>query len=230
MFTGKLVVLMAIPYTSNFRMERPDADLGSITNVRYRLINPKGADAPLEKQASYYRHGPLLEHGIKLNAGMTGAALLNLDGEMVGLTTTAAVVYSNREIGPGYAIPADDNFRRIVEVLRKGEEVEYGFLGVTLPDDRIGVMIGPPTPQGPADIAGLGSGDVITKINGHPAESIDDLLLYIGSALAGSKVKLTVPDRASREISKSRWRSSRTLARTSPPPALTRFSACGSIR
>ena len=113
---------------------------GSITNVRYRLINPKGADAALEKQASYYRHGPLLEHDIKLNAGMTGAALLNLDGELIGLATTAAVVYSNREIGPGYAIPADDNFRRIVEVLRKGEEVEYGFLGVTLPDDRIGVI------------------------------------------------------------------------------------------
>ncbi len=191
-FTGKLVVLMANPYSSSFRLDKPSAALGSITNVRYRLINPKGADAALEKQASYYRHGPLLEHDIKLNAGMTGAALLNLDGELVGLATTAAVVYSNREIGPGYAIPADDNFHRIVEVLRKGEEVEYGFLGVTLPDDRIGVMIGLATPQGPADIAGLASGDVITKINGHPAESYDDLLLYIGSALAGSKVKLTV--------------------------------------
>src|SRR5205823_13707479 len=82
---------------------------------------------------NYYKYGPLLEHDVRVNAGVTGGALLNLDGELIGLTTAAAAV-NDREIGPGYAIPADDNFRRIVDVLRRGQEGEDGFLGVSGPE------------------------------------------------------------------------------------------------
>ena len=84
-----------------------------------------------ERLASYYKCGTLLEHDVKVNAGVTGGVLVNLDGEMIGMTTSAAVVY-NRDIGPGYAIPADENFRRLVDVLKRGEEIEYGFLGVSI--------------------------------------------------------------------------------------------------
>jgi len=192
-FTGKLVILMANPYSSTFRLDQPSAAFGSITNVRYRLRNPDGqADTPAEKLASHYKCGTLLEHDVRVNGGVTGGALLNLDGELLGLTTAAAVVY-NRAIGPGYAIPADENFRRLVEVLRRGEEIDYGFLGVPLPrDTSTPIILLGVTLNSPAHIAGLRERDVITRINGHPAASYDDLLLHIGSALAGSKIKLRV--------------------------------------
>ena len=240
-FTGKLVVLMASPYSSSFRLDRPSAALGSITNVRHRLINPKGPsfDTPLEKQASYYRHGPLLEHDIKLNAGVTGAALVNLDGELVGLTSAAAVVYSNREIGPGYAIPTDANFRRIVEVLRRGEEVEYGFLGITLRDaktrEEAGVEIGLATLEGPASKARLGSGDLITAINDNPIENYDDLLLHVGPALAGSKLKLAVSPQPGRsrdvEVTLAKFASERPyIATVRPDPVFGLRVDYGSIK
>ena len=58
---------------------------------------------------------------------------MNLKGEMIGLTTALAAI-SGYEQAAGYAIPVDDTFRRVVETLKQGREVEYGFLGV-LPDN-----------------------------------------------------------------------------------------------
>jgi serine protease Do len=200
-FPGKLVVLLANPYSPNFRMDRPGAAFGAITNVRYRLPSPQpdpdrkdgGTPTAAEKLASYYKCGMLFEHDVRVNGGVTGGALVNLDGELVGLITATAVVY-NREIGPGYAIPADENFRRLVEVLKRGEEIEHGFLGVPLPgtNTAVPIRLEGVTPNGPAENAGLRAGDVITHINGHPAETFDDLILHIGTGLAGSKVKVRV--------------------------------------
>jgi serine protease Do len=108
------------------------------------------------------------------------------------VATAAAVVY-NREVGPGYAIPADEYFRRVVDVLRRGEEVEYGFLGVSEPAETVGgVLIRNVMKQEPADLAGIRSGELISRINDLPVKTYDDLLLHIGCALAGSKVTLTV--------------------------------------
>ena len=61
--------------------------------------------------------------------GTSGGALMNLKGEMVGLTTSVAAI-AGFEQAAGYAVPVDDTFRRAVETLKAGREVEYGFLGV----------------------------------------------------------------------------------------------------
>lgn len=219
-FPGKLVILMANPYTTSFRFDRPSAAFGSITNVRYRIVNPgPRAVTPGEKQESHYKCGPLLEHDVRVNANVTGGALLNLNGELIGLTTTAAIVF-DKEIGPGYAIPADDGFQRIVDVLKRGEEVEYGFLGVTLPQSAIGVEIDLVTPLGPAQRAGLRGGDIITHINGYPAENYDDLLFLIGASLAGSKARLKVNrfgERFETEVTLAKFRNQQPYIATVQP-------------
>src|SRR5205823_4617678 len=95
----------------------------------------------------------------------------------------------------GFAVPFDDGLKRIVEVLRKGREVEYGFLGVQMdPDARPGkgVRIYETSPGSPAGRAGLVNGDVILAIEGHPVHENDDLFLYIGTQLAGSTIELEV--------------------------------------
>jgi len=221
-FPGKLVVLMALPYSSSFRLDTPAASLGGITSVRYRVPNLTGSDSA-ERQSSYYKHAPLLEHDVRLNAGVSGAALVNLDGELVGLTTAAAVVY-NREVGPGYAIPADEYFRRVVDVLRRGEEVEYGFLGVRDPVETVGgILIRNVMRQEPADNAGVRSGEIISHINDLPVKAYDDLLLHIGCALAESKVTLTVVSRLGErrtvEATLAKFRSDRPfIASVRPAP------------
>jgi serine protease Do len=191
--TGKLVVLLTYPYSAAFRLDKPSASFGAITNVRSRIRHPRGEPiTTTEKLASHYKSGTLLEHDVRVNGPVTGGALLNLDGKLIGLTTAAAVVF-DRELGPGYAIPADDNFKRLVGVLRRGEEIEYGFLGVSLPADTASParLLGI-TDNGPAEAAGLRDHDVVTHINGNPVSSFDDLMLQIGCAFAGSNVKLKI--------------------------------------
>ena len=200
--TGKLAVLMTFPYSSNFRFDNPSAAFGAITNVHKRLVHPdptKGATTS-EKLASHYKSGTLLEHDIKVNGSDRRGALVDLDGKLIGLTTAAAVVF-DREPGPGYG-------SRLMttsaprERPSPGEEIEYGFLGVQLPNDTTSaIRLLEITDNGPAEAAGLRVGDVVTHINGSPVASFDDLMLHIGCALAGSNVKLNVVrDRVRHEI------------------------------
>jgi S1-C subfamily serine protease len=93
-------------------------------------------------------------------------------------------------------VPLTANFKRIIDVLKNGEEVEYGFLGVgvntfTMPD-REGAYIDHVGDGTPARRAGLQIGETITAVNGKPVKDYDDLFLNVGSALAGAEVALTV--------------------------------------
>lgn len=188
-FAGKLCALLAYPYSSTFGFDRPSIGFGSIANVRTRLPRPAGKlDDPATRATEY---GPLLEFDVRLNAAVTGAVLVNLDGELIGLATAGAVAWG-AELGPGYAVPADAAFRRIVDVLRRGEEVEYGFLGVIKDRSRPGVVVERTTPAGPAEQGGIQPGDEIVAIDGVPVDSFDDLLFQVGTALAGTPVRVTV--------------------------------------
>jgi serine protease Do len=193
---GKLVLLTATEYVPGQGFDGAGVALGEVTNV-IRQREP-GKEEQKTVSDSYYNFGPFILYDAKLNAGASGAALLNLDGELIGLTTTAAVIGSDR--GPSYAFPTDDNFERVVDVLRRGEEVDYGYLGVRLPtrEERTApggtphIRIVEVVSKGPASLARLQSGDVITEINGIPVNTYEDLLFYIGTALADSKVELRI--------------------------------------
>ena len=60
---------------------------------------------------------------------------MNLQGEMIGLTTSLAAV-AGYEQAAGYAIPVDDAFRETVDKLKAGEERTHGLLGITFRRER----------------------------------------------------------------------------------------------
>ena len=66
-----------------------------------------------------HHYGTLIQTDARLNLGYSGGALVNLQGEMVGLTT-AYTAGANFEAAAGFAIPVDDTFRRTVEVMKTG--------------------------------------------------------------------------------------------------------------
>ncbi len=196
---GKLVILMANSYTATFVPDRPSSALGSISNIRRRTPARTRSLAPSEvPHRSVYNYSPILEYEARLKLATSGAAVLNLDGEMIGITTITAGV-GNGEGGGGHALPFARNLRRIIEVLRRGEEVQYGFLGVVLNnDDRTpGIILDRITVRSPAAEANLVPGDRITAIDGFVSKTYEDLLFHLGSAVAGTKVHLVV-ERAGR--------------------------------
>ena len=83
-----------------------------------------------------FRHQPtLLQLDAKLNLGMSGGAVVNLQGELVGITTTGGNP-QGFDAQAGYAIPLDALGRRVVQDLLEGKEATYGCPCATYPIHR----------------------------------------------------------------------------------------------
>jgi S1-C subfamily serine protease len=121
---------------------------------------------------------------------------VNLQGELVGLTTTAATI-AGHEQPAGYAIPINDTFRRIIDVLKAGREVEYGMLGVSF-DTRLQptasshsqVAIADVFPGSPADRAGLAQGDVLIRVGETRVDDFDAIQLAVSTQPPSSAVAI----------------------------------------
>lgn len=190
---GDIVVALGHPQAAGVADGVPSASWGVLSNVRRRAPGPGREDA---RTRALHQYGALLQTDARITLGCSGGALLNLDGELVGLTVPTAALVGADTAG-GFAIPFDANYRKIVNALRAGREVEYGFLGVSIdPADAgrldAGLKLSQVTPNTPASLAGLRPTDRILAIDGNPIIDQDDLFLYIGAALAGSRIELTV--------------------------------------
>ncbi len=111
------------------REGKASASWGILSNVARRLEPETDESNRPTKAPQLNNHPTLLQLDSKLNLGMSGGAVINLKGELVGLTTMAASA-SGFDSMAGYAIPMDKLGRRAVETLKEGKEVEYGLLGI----------------------------------------------------------------------------------------------------
>jgi len=189
---GDWVIALANPFAAGFKDGSPSASWGIISNVRRQAPGPTDEVKRAKPLAQY---GTLLQTDARLNLGCSGGAILNLDGQLIGLTTALAARTGGEAAG-GYAIPLDANVKKMIEILKRGEEIEYGFLGVTVNTeargDGRGVVIGDVAAGQPAARAGIFGGDVVVAINGNPVREYDDLFLNISAALAGTDAEIEV--------------------------------------
>jgi S1-C subfamily serine protease len=196
---GQFVLSLANPFAAGFRDGSPSASWGILSNIQRRAAGSPEED----RQSALHIHPILFQTDARLNLGCSGGALLNLRGELIGLTTSRAAINGSETAG-GFAIPLDANVQRIIGRLREGREVEYGFLGVR-PDLQVpnseGVRIREVTHGSPAQKAGLIPGDAIVSINGIRVHDFEDLVLTVGTLMAGTKVELEVPNHSPRLVS-----------------------------
>ncbi|MFT4145435.1 MAG: trypsin-like peptidase domain-containing protein [Mobilitalea sp.] len=143
----------------------------------------------------------LLQTDAAINPGNSGGALLNVDGEVIGINT---VKYASYEVeGMGYAIPISKATPIITELMNREvlKESEQGYLGIAGNDVTedvasfynmpLGVYINE-TPEGGAAMkAGLKSGDIITGADDIEITSITQLRDYVNSKRVGTEVKIT---------------------------------------
>jgi S1-C subfamily serine protease len=202
---GQIVLSIANPYAAGFRDGSPSASWGIISNVRRR---PPGSTNEQERTKNLHQYGTLLQLDARLHLGCSGGAVIDLNGELIGLTTAEAAL-SGVDTPGGFAVPMDAGMWRIVEKLKEGKEVEYGFLGVsfegpieTKPGEKhdgvslnkVKVIPGSPAEQA-RDQEGtrpLHSGDMIMSIDGVRVHEIEDLFLVIGTQLAGREIQIEV--------------------------------------
>jgi serine protease Do len=187
--TGRFVLSLANSYAPGFKAgDAPTADWGLVSNLRQKIVEGGRQNEMDLSRKPLHHFGTLIQTDARTTPACSGGALLDLRGQAVGITTALAGVRGDRP--GGFALPFDKNTRRIVEVLKRGEEVEYGFLGVSVREILGGVMVETVTHGSPAYRADIQNGDQIVAIDGVRILKNDDLFLQIGMALAGTTVKV----------------------------------------
>src|SRR5690348_1529466 len=166
-----------------------------------------------------------------INPGNSGGALVNLDGELVGINS---MIYSpsGASAGLGFAIPSDLAASVMQQLIKTGH-VSRGSLGVEAQDltpqvaaalgtsARKGALITEVTPDSPAAKAGLKPGDLVVAVDGKPIADAQDLRNAQGLKPLGTTLALDV-DRGSQhlQVSAKLAADANTLAGASLDPRL----------
>ncbi|EPE1849787.1 serine endoprotease DegQ [Cronobacter dublinensis] len=135
-----------------------------------------------------------------INRGNSGGALLNLNGELIGINT-AILAPGGGSVGIGFAIPAN-MAQTLAKQLMQSGEVKRGLLGIkgtemsadiakafNLNTQR-GAFVSEVLPNSGSAKAGIKAGDVIVSLNGRPLNSFAELRSRIATTEPGTKVKL----------------------------------------
>ncbi|CAN5339173.1 trypsin-like peptidase domain-containing protein [soil metagenome] len=145
---------------------------------------------------------PVVQTDAAINPGNSGGALVNSQGELIGVNVAIASAGGNNtgtqsgSIGVGFAIPANLAKRVADEIIATGTAT-HGLLGATVKDatadtsDTVGAEINAVTGGGAAETAGLKPGDVITEFNDSPITSSTDLTAQVRALAAGTSTSLT---------------------------------------
>ena len=164
-----------------------------------------GIVSATERTLDGYEGGTLIQTDAAINPGNSGGALLNSNGEVIGINT--AKVATDSVEGMGYAIPisdASDTIQNLMnqETKTKVSEAEQGYLGiqgVDVSDESAkmynmptGVYISDVVKNGGAQQAGLTKGRVITGLEGTTISDMNSLKEQLQYYRVGDKVKVTV--------------------------------------
>ena len=164
-----------------------------------------GIVSATERTLDGYEGGTLIQTDAAINPGNSGGALLNSNGEVIGINT--AKVATDSVEGMGYAIPisdASDTIQNLMnqETKTKVSEAEQGYLGiqgVDVADESAkmynmptGVYISDVVKNGGAQQAGLTKGSVITGLEGTTISDMNSLKEQLQYYRVGDKVKVTV--------------------------------------
>lgn len=139
-----------------------------------------------------------------INPGNSGGPLLNIDGEVVGINT-AIYSQSGGYMGIGFAVPIDMAMNIKDQLVATGK-VTRGYIGVILNPGEVdeqmaqsfgrkesgGVLIADVQKDGPAEKAGVKSGDIIVELNGKKVESHTAFRRDVAQILPNTKAELGV--------------------------------------
>ena len=178
---------------------------GFESSVTAGIVSAKGRSLPQENFV------PFIQTDAAINPGNSGGPLFNMKGEVVGINSQ---IYSRTGgfMGLSFAIPIDVAMD-VQAQLRQAGRVSRGRIGVVIQEvskelaesfglsKPSGALVNAVEKGGPADKAGVQTGDIILKLDGKPVASSGDLPRLVGNTKPGSRVSMEIWRKgASREI------------------------------
>ena len=147
----------------------------------------------------------MIQTDASINPGNSGGPMFNQYGEVVGIVSAKYSSYSNNSVeGLGFAIPINDVFAMIQDIMTNGYITNKPYLGITggsmteqmaaqyRYDIKEGVFVYSVEEGKAAQKAGLQMGDVITKVDDHDIRTMEDLTAVKKQYAAGDTSTLTV--------------------------------------
>ena len=168
-----------------------------IVSAKGRSIGILGGDDPDSRPIEAF-----IQTDAAINRGNSGGALVNTQGELIGINAAIASQTGNYE-GYGFAIPVN-LAKKVMNDFRKFGTVQRGFLGVSIREldasfakekgisTTQGVYVAELVPGGAAATSGIKEGDVITKVAGVQVNTSAELQEQIGRHAPGDKIGITL--------------------------------------
>jgi len=174
--------------------------LGLNSTVTAGIVSAKARNIHIN--ADKFAVESFIQTDAAINPGNSGGALVNLDGNLVGINTAIAST-TGTYTGYGFAVPSNI-VTKVVEDLLKYGNVQRGMLGVTIRtmdsnlakekdvDFTKGVWVEQVGEDSGADLAGIESGDIIISVNGKETATSPRLQEIIAGKRPGDKVTIVV--------------------------------------
>ncbi len=190
---GQWVVAVGNPFGFSVQNPEPTVTVGVVSALHRSLGRSLGRDKD---------YSDLIQTDAAINPGNSGGPLVNLNAEVIGINVAIFSTSGGNE-GISFAIPIN-SAKRIVSKLIKGEEIVYGWLGITIQnvDEKLAQYLGLPSTRGvlvvnalkdsPAEKSGIKSSDVIIEFDSKEVKDTRDLLKFVQQASVGSKAKMVV--------------------------------------
>jgi serine protease Do len=173
--------------------------LGIGETVTMGIISAKGRSTDPDKT----NFEDFLQTDAAINQGNSGGALVNTQGELIGINSQIASTSGGGNIGIGFAIPSN-MARNVMDQLTKNGKVSRGRLGVGIQDitpelaknfnvkDVRGVLVSSVDPGGPAEKAGIKVEDIILQVNGMRTDDANSLRNRVAASSPGSDIAITI--------------------------------------
>jgi serine protease Do len=172
-------------------------------SVSFGIVSGTGRAIPgIGRELDRY-YGNLIQTDTPINPGNSGGPLINIDGEVVGVNAVISSQTGSSN-GVGFAVPITAETRRIIDRLKAGEEIVYGYVGVEIQEvgeDEAkatgaelgqGAFVAKVLPDAPGAKAGVKEGDIIVAVGDRPVRDPDDVIQVVQATPVGEKIALTV--------------------------------------
>ena len=199
---GKDLPVAAFGNSDDIVVGEPAIAIGNPMGLEFQGSVTAGVISALNRtlDISGDRRIKLIQTDAAINPGNSGGALVNADGEVIGINS--AKVAANGIEGMGFSIPIN-TVRTIVDELMQNGYIARPYLGVGIIDKKTaprmgyelnvdkGVYILRMTLGGPADKAGLQRGDLILEVDGKETNTVSDVRGAIAEHKVGDTISVT---------------------------------------
>jgi serine protease Do len=168
---------------------------GLNSTVTAGIVSAKGRNIVPQRQFQQF-----IQTDAAINPGNSGGALVDMSGDVVGINTAIFTTGGGYQ-GVGFALPSNTVIQVYNQLIGPEHKVYRGSIGVefnAVPNPAVarvygvttGVTVANVTPGGPAEKAGIKTGDTIVSVDGKPVKTGDELVADISARKPGSTAKL----------------------------------------